>query len=616
MPSMTAHALREPSNASARARGVLQAYLLGMSGLSVEVQMRSQGPLDGPPARPVVARAMLALPDEYAANYAGDCTTDYTAGYTASDTASDTADRACLRRAVAAHAAAHLLYSSAAQPAGSLKPLALTVISLLEDARVETLLGQRYPGLWTLWRRQHTATPADGLGCTALLARMSRALIDPLYRDDSFWVDKARRLFDTQRANLHDPAAFRSIAAMLANDLGQMRVQFDLAAYAAEPAYRDDHSYLWDYGADGTEHAALQQSVALQAQAGGAHANEADRMDAAPATETLATETPGTEPTETVTATEMPLWTAQRSVSYPEWDERTETLRSDWCTLLEKAVPTERAVGPQAQPASGARLARTGERELNRAIRLRRQAQGERFDLDALIDSRAGRHHGGYLDDRVFERPGTRLRTASVLLLLDVSASTAQPLTGQVGTVLDSEKALALRAVELAQQGAHRIAVHGFASNTRKQVHYERYLDFGMSFGQAQRQRLMAASSAWSTRFGAALRHASALIEAEGNAKADAKADTNAGGARVIVMVTDGAPHDIDVTRDAYLVEDARLAVQQARRKGIRCFCVALDAQADSYVRRIFGVRNYLIAVDPNFLQQRMKSLFATLLQP
>ena len=85
---------------------------------------------------------------------------------------------------------------------------------------------------------------------------------------------------------------------------------------------------------------------------------------------------------------------------------------------------------------------------------------------------------------------------------------------------------------------------------------------------------------------------------------------------RVILMVTDGAPHDVDVTRDAYLVEDARLAVQHARRKGIRCFCVALDAQADSYVRRIFGVRNYLIAVDPNFLQQRMKSLFATLLQP
>jgi len=605
---MTAHAPGDLPSADGRAqaRAVLQAYMLGMSGLSVEVETRSRGPLDGPPTRPIVARATLVLPDEYTAAYAAGYaethtethTKKYAATYAATQPATDAADRACLRRAAAAHAAAHLLYSPAAQTAGSLKPLALKVISLLEDARVETLLGLRYPGLWTLWRRLHTATPADGLGCAALLARMSRALADPLYRDDSFWVDKARRLFDTQRANLRDPAAFRGIAAMLANDLGQMRVQFDLAAYAAEPAYRDDHSYLWDYGDDGADHAALQQSVALQTQAGGAHANEPDRMDTAPATEM----------TETVTATEMPLWAAQRSVSYPEWDERTETLRPDWCTLLEKAAPIDRVAGLQTQPASGPRPARTGERELNRSIRLRRQAQGERFDLDALIDSVAGRHHGGYLDDRVFERPGTRLRTASLLLLLDVSASTAQPSARQAVTVLDSEKALALRAVELAQQGAHRIAVHGFASNTRKQVHYERYLDFGMSFGHAQRERLMAATSAWSTRFGAALRHASALIEAE--------ADANVGATRVILMVTDGAPHDIDVTRAAYLVEDARLAVQQARRKGIRCFCVALDRQADSYVRRIFGVRNYLIAVDPNFLQQRMKSLFATLLQP
>jgi len=195
MPLMTAHAPGDLSSTDGRAqaRAVLQAYLLGMSGLSVEVETRPRGPLGGPPARPVVARAMLALPDEYTAAYAATHTEKYAATYAATQAATDAADRACLRRAAAAHAAAHLLYSPAAQTAGSLKPLALTVISLLEDARVETLLGLRYPGLWTLWRRLHTATPADGLGCAALLARMSRALADPLYRDDSFWVDKARR---------------------------------------------------------------------------------------------------------------------------------------------------------------------------------------------------------------------------------------------------------------------------------------------------------------------------------------------------------------------------------------------------------------------------------------
>ncbi|WP_429449216.1 hypothetical protein [Paraburkholderia sp. 40] len=136
-------------------------------------------------------------------------------------------------------------------------------------------------------------------------------------------------------------------------------------------------------------------------------------------------------------------------------------------------------------------------------------------------------------------------------------------------------------------QGGHRAAVHGFASNTRKHVHDERYLDFDMPFCEVSRQR----------------RHATALIEDQSE------------GIRAILMVTDGAPADIDVTRDAYLVEDARVAVQHARRAGLRCFCIALDTRADSYVRRIFGQGNYLIAVDPDFLQQRLKSVLAKLVR-
>ncbi len=222
----------------------LQAYVLGLSGFAVTLGTRRQGLLNGSPTRPVLTRTMLALPDSY--------------------TFLDGPERPALMRAAAAHAAAHLLFSPTAQPASALKPLALTVISLLEDARVEALLARRYPGIAALWRSLHRASPADGLGCAALLARLSRALLDPHYEDDNFWVNKGRRLFDEQRTHLHDAAAFRRVAAMLANDLGQMRVQFDLPGYAAAPAYRDDHSYLWDYGEHASDHAELQQPVAMQ----------------------------------------------------------------------------------------------------------------------------------------------------------------------------------------------------------------------------------------------------------------------------------------------------------------------------------------------------------------
>ena len=83
---------------------------------------------------------------------------------------------------------------------------------------------------------------------------------------------------------------------------------------------------------------------------------------------------------------------------------------------------------------------------------------------------------------------------------------------------------------------------------------------------------------------GAAVRHASAAL-------AQRTADH-----KVIVMLTDGEPSDVDVVEDDYLVEDARHAVASAAARGIRTFCLTLDRQADAYVRRIFGARNYLIA--------------------
>ena len=58
----------------------------------------------------------------------------------------DGADRWALCRAAVAHAAAHRLYSRAAQPTGALKPLALAVVSAIEDARVERLLCAAFPG--------------------------------------------------------------------------------------------------------------------------------------------------------------------------------------------------------------------------------------------------------------------------------------------------------------------------------------------------------------------------------------------------------------------------------------------------------------------------------------
>ncbi|WP_178133315.1 hypothetical protein [Vineibacter terrae] len=149
-----------------------------------------------------------------------------------------------LYRAAAAHLGAHLTYTPQRLAIGTLKPLQVTLVSLIEDARVEALALRAMPGLRHFWSPFHVALPHGGTA-PALLARLARALLDPAYRDDDAWVAKGRTLF--AQATLTDPRISRPLGGLLGNDLGQMRVQFNPHTYVVEPAYRDDNAGLWDF---------------------------------------------------------------------------------------------------------------------------------------------------------------------------------------------------------------------------------------------------------------------------------------------------------------------------------------------------------------------------------
>jgi nitric oxide reductase NorD protein len=149
--------------------------------------------------------------------------------------------------------------------------------------------------------------------------------------------------------------------------------------------------------------------------------------------------------------------------------------------------------------------------------------------------------------------------------------------------VLDlAREAALLTTLTLARTG-DRCAIHAFASNGRHEVRYERALDFDEALDARSIARLAGVRPRLSTRMGAALRHAGTLLAAEPHRK------------RLLLFVTDGEPHDIDIFDRRYLIEDARRAVLEAGRRGLAVFCVTLDAAADDYVRTIFGAGNYRV---------------------
>jgi nitric oxide reductase NorD protein len=125
-------------------------------------------------------------------------------------------------------------------------------------------------------------------------------------------------------------------------------------------------------------------------------------------------------------------------------------------------------------------------------------------------------------------------------------------------------------------------AIHAFCSNGREEVHYYRIKDFTGPYDGAAKQRLAGLSGKLSTRIGAALRHAGRELSWQLSHR------------RLLLVITDGEPSDIDVGDKRYLVEDARKAVRSLTHHGIDVFCVGLDGQGDSYLTRMFERRNVL----------------------
>jgi nitric oxide reductase NorD protein len=525
------------------------------------VHARRQTELNAPRLRPVLTPTHLLVPNDY----------------TVLDGAGD---RSRLYCAAVAHAVAHLRYSMPARPVRTLKPMGIAVVSAIEDARVEHLLLHDFPGVRGWFVGALAALPApDDLSFAALLSRLDRVLIDATSMDDNYWVNKARRLFDETMAlaGLEDYEAFRAMASILANDLGQMRVRFNPQQYVVPAPYRDDNSYLWDYGEPKTPPDDNVELVMRGARA---------PIDLTPRQNESTEQRAG--------AAEMEL----SRFTYPEWDRRIERLRPDWCTVIEKLPVWQGISAVQNSPGRSERsspIALPHATRFSRTRRLRRQWEGDDIDLNAAIDVMVQRRSQLHPEPRLFLGAGRERVLSSILVLLDLSESTNDRVSSGAMSLLDIEKQAALWLAESVLQGADHLAVHGFSSNTRDEVYYYRLLEFGSALTPASRGMISEVQARYSTRMGAALRHATMLLQQEPHSQ------------RAILLVTDGAPSDIDVHEPNYLTEDARAAVIEARNAGVQTHCIAVDAGDDSYVQRIFGWRNFSMVQDAHSLPVQLQ---------
>jgi hypothetical protein len=270
----------------------------------------------------------------------------------------------------------------------------------------------------------------------------------------------------------------------------------------------------------------------------------------------------------------------ERADRYPEWDHRIQDHRMNWCRVV------ERPAKPGSDACVDATL--TSHRSAVRALRrffetlrppaFRRivgQTEGDDLDIDAVVrwaaDLRAGRDEG----DRMFIRREKRERDVAVAFLVDVSGSTGRRLeTGQ--RVIDVEKESLVMLCESLEAVDDSYGLYAYSGQGRTSVDFLTIKDFDDRLGPSTAYRLGGLEPRQQNRDGAAIRHASAKLKAREEKT------------RILIILSDGRPLDDDY-KDEYALEDTRAALREAERSGINTFCVTIDREADSYVRRMYG---------------------------
>ena len=293
-------------------------------------------------------------------------------------------------------------------------------------------------------------------------------------------------------------------------------------------------------------------------------------------------------------------------VLYPEWIHTEGRYRLRAVTVRERPAPGSDSRWPaEVLKRHAALVRRIRERfEPLRAQRRRlgQQREGDELDVPACVQAIVDARTGHTPSDRLYVSVRPARRGMAICLLVDVSGSTDAPVaSGQ--RIIDVEKTAVLLASEAFDALGDPYALLTFSSRGADDVRVATLKDFDEPNGPAVRQRIAGVEQHGNTRLGAAVRHASLRLARQ------------QAGRRLLLILSDGRPNDVDYYHEAFGVEDARQAVHEARAQGTFPFCITIDQESGpEYLARVFGTAGHTILRDPDQLPLALVSVVRQLL--
>ena len=527
-----------------------------------------------------------------------------------------------LYRATAAHMAAHLCYTEKRISAEQLSPAQMFFIGFVEDARIKYKAVQDFPGLKKLWRTLLTLADQDDEPehpTMQILEHLALMLLD-----DSTGIDDAEltafcQQFHEQIEKEQDNNQFSWHMGMeLFNIFAARREVPSLRILERiRIPYRDDNRYVWEFEEfswdQGVEYMAASQRQVRRTVSVIEMANEVDCELAGDDAQEIWTCATNMRPYEDDLTDEQisfnDMW-GKEPVSepfhYQEWDYQVQLHRPDWATIYERRQPKGDPediddILTEYKPIAF-RIKQIIDLLTPEGVqRIRNMEDGDEVDINAAIDAMVAIRMGEQPNPRITMRNVLKSRDLAVVVLMDLSESTNETVAGSDKTILQlTREAVTLVATAINGIG-DPFALHGFASDGRHDVQYYRFKDFNQHFDDEAKSRLAGMQGGLSTRMGAAMRHAGTHLLKQPERR------------KLLLIVTDGEPADIDERDPQHLRHDTKKAVEELYSKGVLSYCLTLDPHADSYVKRIFGENNYTIIDHVDRLPEKLPTLFASL---
>jgi hypothetical protein len=312
--------------------------------------------------------------------------------------------------------------------------------------------------------------------------------------------------------------------------------------------------------------------------------------------------------------------------SYDEWDYHIGDYRSRWCRLRELNLDGDSGEFFNQALAEYAQLIPEVRRQFQQ-IRpemyrvVRGLEDGEDFDLNAAVDARVDVRAGRAPSSKLYVARKREERDVATLFLLDMSASTDEPLPpaeaapapggrdsppgarpGRARRIIDVTKETLVVMAGALEEIGDAYAIYGFSGHGRENVEVYRIKSFSESLSVTVKGRLGGIEPKRSTRMGTALRHAVEKLAAVHSRS------------KHLFLLSDGFPQDYDYGQDrrsnVYGIRDTAVALREAESAGVTPFCITVDKAGHDYLRQMCDESRYMVIEDIAALPRELPKIY------